>query len=98
MDVESGRFSGSSFPKLTTASDIHLPTVLLTSNSQGSLQTIVTLVGEFSEMGEKIECRMIVNMPAQIGTRAFDGSIPIVNEVLREANAIPVWILAIVWH
>lgn len=53
-----------------------------------------TLVGEFSEMGEKIECRMIVNMPAQIGTRAFDGSIPIVNEVLREANAIPVWILS----
>lgn len=32
-------------------------------------------------------------MPAQIGTRAFDGSIPIVNEVLREANG-PVWLLS----
>ncbi|WP_031597310.1 P-loop NTPase family protein [Ferrovum myxofaciens] len=53
-----------------------------------------TLVGKFSELGEKIECRIIVNMPAQIGTRAFDGSIPIVNEVLREASAIPVWLLS----
>jgi hypothetical protein len=53
-----------------------------------------TLVGKFSELGERIECRIIVNMPAQIGTRAFDGSIPIVNEVLREANAIPVWLMS----
>lgn len=38
--------------------------------------------------------RLIVNMPAQIGTRAFDGSIPIVSEVLREASALPVWLLS----
>jgi len=38
--------------------------------------------------------RIIINMPAQIGTRAFDGSIHIVGEVLREANAMPVWLLS----
>ncbi|EQD41187.1 protein MobD [mine drainage metagenome] len=53
-----------------------------------------TLVGRFSEIGKNIDLRIVVNMPAQIGTRAFDGSIPIVNEVLREANAIPVWMLS----
>ncbi len=53
-----------------------------------------TMIGDFSEIFRKTECRIIVNMPAQIGTRAFDGSIPIVNEVLREANAIPVWLLS----
>jgi hypothetical protein len=40
------------------------------------------------------EYRIIVNMPANIGTRAFDGSIHIVSEVLREANAVPIWLLS----
>ena len=39
------------------------------------------------------ELRMIVNMPAQIGTHAFDGSISVVSELLLTANAIPVWLL-----
>jgi hypothetical protein len=40
-----------------------------------------------------LDCRVIVNMPAQIGS-VFDGSVPIVAEVLREAHAVPVWVLA----
>lgn len=52
------------------------------------------LVAKLTAAAQTIEIRCIVNMPAQIGTRAFDGSIPIVNEVLREANAIPVWLLS----
>ncbi len=43
---------------------------------------------------QRDEYRIIVNMPAQIGTRAFDGSIHIVSEVLREANAVPIWLLS----
>lgn len=52
------------------------------------------LVSKLTAAAQTTEVRCIVNMPAQIGTRAFDGSIPIVNEVLREANAIPVWLLS----
>lgn len=40
------------------------------------------------------ELRMIVSLPAQIGTRAFDGSIIVVNELLHNTNAIPVWLLS----
>jgi hypothetical protein len=40
------------------------------------------------------EIRVIVNMPAQIGSRAFQGAVPIVDEVLRQANAFPVWLLS----
>ncbi|CDW96125.1 MULTISPECIES: hypothetical protein [unclassified Thiomonas] len=53
-----------------------------------------TRVAAVTAAAEKVDYRIIVNMPAQIGTRAFDGSIHIVNEVLREANAIPVWLLS----
>jgi len=42
--------------------------------------------------GEDI--RILVNMPAQIGARAFQGSVPIVAEVLRLANAFPIWLLS----
>ena len=52
------------------------------------------LIEKLTEASRTMEVRCIVNMPAQIGTRAFDGSIAIVNEVLREANAIPVWLLS----
>jgi hypothetical protein len=40
------------------------------------------------------EIRVIVNMPAQIGSRAFQGTVPIVGEVLRQAHAFPVWLLS----
>ncbi|MDR0275596.1 MAG: hypothetical protein LBI48_09715 [Burkholderiaceae bacterium] len=43
---------------------------------------------------EDEEIRVIVNMPAQIGSRAFQGTIPIVGEVLRQANAFPIWLLS----
>jgi hypothetical protein len=39
------------------------------------------------------EFRVVINMPAGIGTRVFDGSIPLVGEVLAHINAIPVWVL-----
>jgi hypothetical protein len=51
---------------------------------------------DFAGRLEKVrhmDCRVIVNMPAQIGS-AFDGSIAIVGEVLREAHAVPVWVLS----
>jgi hypothetical protein len=40
-----------------------------------------------------IDCRVIVNMPAQIGS-VFDGRIGLVADVLREAQAVPVWVLS----
>jgi len=40
-----------------------------------------------------LDCRVIVNMPAQIGS-VFDGRVGIVGEVLREAHAVPVWLLS----
>ena len=52
------------------------------------------LISKLTTAAQMSEIRCIVNMPAQIGTRAFDGSISIVNEVLREANATPVWLLS----
>jgi len=45
------------------------------------------------EKVRNLECRVIVNMPAQIGS-VFDGRVGIVGEVLREAHAIPVWLLS----
>ena len=51
-------------------------------------------VSMLAALAQNSDVRLIVNMPAQIGTRAFDGSIHIVSEVLREANAIPVWMLS----
>ena len=39
------------------------------------------------------EVRVIVSMPAQIG-RVFDGSVALVNTVLQELNAVPVWVLS----
>ncbi|MHB8549445.1 MAG: hypothetical protein ACYDB8_00530 [Acidiferrobacterales bacterium] len=39
------------------------------------------------------DVRIIVSMPAQIG-QVFDGSVALVNTILRELNALPVWVLA----
>lgn len=51
---------------------------------------------DFAGRLEKIrdlDCRVIVNMPAQIGS-VFDGRIALVAEVLREARTVPVWVLS----
>jgi hypothetical protein len=56
----------------------------------------------WSEFGDRMEAyvdserdiRVIISMPAQIGPRAFDGSIPLVGEILRSVNAIPVWVMS----
>ncbi len=52
------------------------------------------IISRLAALGQKNEVVCIVNMPAQIGTTAFDGSIGIVKEVLREANAVPIWLLS----
>lgn len=44
-------------------------------------------------MNSSQEIRLLVNLPAQIGPRAFDGALAIASEVLRDTNAIPVWLL-----
>ena len=41
----------------------------------------------------ELDCRVIVNMPAQIGS-VFDGRIALVADVLREAHTVPVWVLS----
>lgn len=41
----------------------------------------------------EIDCRVIVNMPAQIGS-VFDGRIGLLADVLREARTVPVWVLS----
>lgn len=51
---------------------------------------------DFAGRLEKIrdlDCRVVVNMPAQIGS-AFDGHIALVADVLREAHTVPVWVLS----
>jgi hypothetical protein len=51
---------------------------------------------DFAGRLEKIrdlDCRVVVNMPAQIGS-AFDGRIALVVDVLREAQTVPVWVLS----
>jgi hypothetical protein len=51
---------------------------------------------DFAGRLEKIrdlDCRVIVNMPAQIGS-VFDGRIGLVADVLREARTLPVWVLS----
>jgi hypothetical protein len=40
-----------------------------------------------------LNCRAIVNVPAQIGS-VFDGRIGLVADVLREARTVPVWMLS----
>lgn len=51
---------------------------------------IDTLRGKYG----KQDIRVIVNMPAQIGARAFQANMPIVAEVLREANVFPIWLIS----
>ncbi|MDA8255251.1 MAG: hypothetical protein M0Z99_06380 [Betaproteobacteria bacterium] len=69
-------------------------TAMLDLSNENGWIDFGTRVATLTAAAEKVDYRIIVNMPAQIGTRAFDGSIHIVNEVLREANAIPVWLLS----
>ena len=69
-------------------------TAMLDLSNESGWIDFGTRLATITAAAEKADYRIIVNMPAQIGTRAFDGSIHIVNEVLREANAIPVWLLS----
>lgn len=39
------------------------------------------------------EIRVIVSMPAGVGLQVFDGSIPVIGEILGRFHAIPVWVL-----
>lgn len=68
-------------------------TALLDLSTENGWIAFGDRVSNLSAMAKNSEIRIVVNMPAQIGPRAFDGSIRIVDEVLREANAIPVWML-----
>ena len=69
-------------------------TALIDLSTENGWIDLGTRVATIAAASEKTDYRIIVNMPAQIGTRAFDGSIHIVSEVLREANAIPIWMLS----
>ncbi len=69
-------------------------TAMIDLSAENGWIDLGTRVAAIAAAAEKNESRIIINMPAQIGTRAFDGSIHIVSEVLREANAIPVWMLS----
>ncbi|MFM2084744.1 MAG: hypothetical protein RLY95_1562 [Pseudomonadota bacterium] len=71
-----------------------LATALIDLSTENGWIDFAGHVAKISHLAQQADCRIIVNMPAQIGTRAFDGSIPIVNEVMREANAIPIWLLS----
>jgi hypothetical protein len=69
-------------------------TALLDLSTESGWIDLGTKLAMLGAAAQTAEYRIIINMPAQIGTRAFDGSIHIVSEVLREANAIPVWLLS----
>ena len=71
-----------------------LGTALIDLSTENGWIDLGTRVAAIAAAAEKADYRIIVNMPAQIGTRAFDGSIHIVSEVLREANAVPIWLLS----
>ncbi|OYV29983.1 MAG: hypothetical protein B7Z83_12300 [Thiomonas sp. 20-64-5] len=71
-----------------------MSTALLDLSTESGWIDLGTRVAMTATAAADTEYRVIINMPAQIGTRAFDGSIHIVSEVLREANAIPVWMLS----
>ena len=71
-----------------------MATALIDLSTENGWIDLGTRVAAIAAAAEKSDYRIIVNMPAQIGTRAFDGSIHIVSEVLREANAVPVWMLS----
>ncbi|MGO9446785.1 MAG: hypothetical protein ACLPXB_18710 [Thiobacillaceae bacterium] len=66
-------------------------TELVNLDDEGGWIKLGNLVDPFIKRPQ--EFRVVVNMPAGIGTRVFDGSIPLVSEVLDHINAIPVWVL-----
>jgi len=69
-------------------------TALLDLSTESGWIDLGTRLATIAAASQTTEYRIVINMPAQIGTRAFDGSIHIVGEVLREANAVPVWLLS----
>uniref|UniRef100_E6PP70 CobQ/CobB/MinD/ParA nucleotide binding domain-containing protein n=1 Tax=mine drainage metagenome TaxID=410659 RepID=E6PP70_9ZZZZ len=71
-----------------------LGAALIDLSSESGWIDFGTRIAMAVEESQTVDYRIIVNMPAQIGSRAFDGSIPIVDAVLREAHAVPVWLLS----
>jgi hypothetical protein len=77
----------------TANSDLERADIIDLSVEYGWIQLADALADLRRDAGDD-EVRVIVNMPAQIGPRAFRGDIPLVSEVLREAGAVPVWMLS----
>ncbi|MDR2853187.1 MAG: hypothetical protein LBV61_09085, partial [Burkholderiaceae bacterium] len=63
------------------------------SLEQGWIE-LANTIDALQRQHEGEEIRVVVNMPAQIGSRAFQNTIPIVNEVLAQGNAFPIWLLS----
>jgi hypothetical protein len=74
-------------------SNLVLAQILDLSIEQGWIE-LANHIDELRKEYKNEDIRIVINMPAQIGARAFQGNIPIVSEVLREANAFPVWLLS----
>lgn len=48
-------------------------------------------VGSFDKV--EGEYRVVISMPAGVGHAMFDGSKPVVHEIMKAINAVPVWVL-----
>jgi hypothetical protein len=48
-------------------------------------------VGDFE--GIEAEYRVVISMPAGVGRAMFDGSKPVVNEIMTTINAVPIWVM-----
>jgi len=77
----------------TKNSNLALTQILDLSIEQGWIDFANAIEKLQNEYDDDDLC-IIVNMPAQIGARAFQGSVPIVAEVLRQCNAFPIWMLS----
>ena len=66
-------------------------TEMISLDDQGGWIQLGNLLDPFVKRPQ--EFRAVINMPAGIGTRAFDGTVPLIQEVLGHINAIPVWVL-----
>jgi hypothetical protein len=67
-------------------------TELLCLDDPGGWIQLGTLLDPFVKRPQ--EFRVVINMPAGIGSRVFDGTSPLVSEVLGHINATPVWVLS----
>jgi hypothetical protein len=77
----------------TQNSPLALTQILDLSIEQGWIE-LANAVEKLQNEYEDEAIRIVINMPAQIGSRAFQGSVPIVSEVLQLSNAFPIWLLS----